>query len=99
MLVSKGKRVKTDKRDAKVIAQCLAYGTYSAVYVPDKGDDAVKEYIRMRDDHRGALKKLKQQINAFCLRHGQIYSGKSKWTAAHLEWLRHLECEGLLRET
>ena len=53
----------------------------------------------MRDDHRGALKKLKQQINAFCLRHGQIYSGKSKWTAAHLEWLRHLECEGLLRET
>ena len=99
MLVSKGKRVKTDKRDAKVIAQCLAYGTYSVVHVPDKGDDAVKEYIRMRDDHRGALKKLKQQINAFCLRHGQTYSGKSKWTAAHLEWLRKLELESLLRET
>ena len=61
MLVSKGKRVKTDKRDAKVIAQCLAYGAYRAVYVPDTGDDAVKEYIRMRDDHRVALKKLKQQ--------------------------------------
>ena len=99
MLVSKGKRVKTDKRDAKVIAQCLAYGTYSAVYVPDTGDDAVKEYIRMRDDHRVVLKKLKQQINAFCLRHGQIYSGKSKWTAAHFEWLRKLELRSLLRET
>ena len=55
--------------------------------------------LRMRDDHRVVLKKLKQQINAFCLRHGQIYSGKSKWTAAHFEWLRKLELRSLLRET
>ena len=26
----------------------------------------------MRDDHKKALKRLKQQINAFCLRHGYI---------------------------
>ena len=28
-----------------------------------------KEFLRMRDDHKLALKKAKQQILAFCLRH------------------------------
>lgn len=62
MMVFKGKRIKTDRRDAKVIAQCLAYRTYSPVYVPTKEDAAVKQYFRMRDDHKAALKKIKQQI-------------------------------------
>ena len=49
------------------IAQCLCYGGYHPVYIPTGEDDAVKEYLRMRDDHKLALKKLKQQINAFVL--------------------------------
>ena len=54
----------------------------------------------MRDDHKLALKKIKQQILAFsCLRHGFIYNaGASHWTAAHLSWLRSLEPEGLYKE-
>ena len=65
MLTQQGKRVKTDTRDARLIAQCLCYGGYHPVYIPTGEDDAVKEYLRMRDDHKLALKKLKQQINAF----------------------------------
>lgn len=64
------KKVKTDKRDAENIARCLAYHTYSPVHIPSDQDEQVKEYIRMRDDHKLALKKVKQQILAFCLRHG-----------------------------
>ena len=48
----KGKRIKTDRRDAENIARCLAFSLYSPVYVPTTEDDAVKEYIRMRDDRR-----------------------------------------------
>lgn len=44
----------------------------------------------MRDDEKIVLKKVKQQINAFCLRHGFHYTGKSKWMVTHLEWLKHL---------
>ncbi len=33
-------KVKTDKRDARKIAKCLAYGTYSPVYVPTDQDSA-----------------------------------------------------------
>ena len=70
MLTQQGQHIKTDKRDAHLIAQCLCYGGYHPVYIPTGEDDAVKEYLRMRDDHKLAFKKLKQQSNAFVLRHG-----------------------------
>ena len=98
MLTQQGKRIKTDKRDAHLIAQCLCYGGYHAVYIPTGEDDSVKEYLRMRDDHKLALKKLKQQINAFALRHGHKYEG-TKWTQKHLAWLKKLELDSMYRET
>ena len=98
MLTQQGKRIKTDKRDARLIAQCLCYGGYHPVYIPTDEDDAVKEYLRMRDDHKLVLKKLKQQINAFVLRHGHQYSG-TKWTIKHVTWLKKLELDPMYRET
>lgn len=98
MLTQQGKRIKTDKRDASLIAQCLCYGGYHPVYIPTGEDDAVKEYLRMRDDHKLALKKLKQQINAFVLRHGHQYNG-TKWTIRHITWLKKLELDPMYRET
>jgi len=98
MLTQQGQRIKTDKRDAHLIAQCLCYGGYHPVYIPTAEDDAVKEYLRMRDDHKLALKKLKQQINAFTLRHGHKYAG-TKWTIKHISWLSKLELDPMYRET
>ena len=98
MLTQQGKRVKTDARDALMIAQCLSYGGYHAVYIPTEEDDSVKEYLRMRDDHKLILKKTKQQINALCLRHGFQYDG-TNWTNKHVSWLRKLELAPLYRET
>lgn len=97
MLTQQGRRIKTDPRDALMIAQCLSYGGYHPVYIPTENDNSVKEYLRMRDDHKIALKKIKQQINAFCLRHGYHYDG-TKWTVAHLRWLKHLELSPMYRE-
>ena len=98
MSVQKGRRIKNDARDALMIAQCLANNTYHAVHVPTKDDLSVREYIRMRSDHNLALKKVKQQINAFCLRHGYKYA-KTKWTLTHIQWLRRLDFgDSLLKE-
>lgn len=97
MLTQQGVRVKTDARDARMIAKCLSYGGYHAVYIPTEDDDSIKEYLRMRDDHKLALKKVKQQINAFCLRHGHHYA-QTKWTVAHWKWLKKLELSALYRE-
>ena len=93
------KKVKTDKRDAALIARCLAHHDYSPVHIPTEQDEQVKEYIRMRQDHKLALKKIKQQILAFCLRHNYRYDGNSHWTAAHLCWLKSLQPEALYKET
>lgn len=90
MLTSKGKRIKTDSRDARLIASCLANGKYSAVHIPTKEENAVTSYIRMRTDHKISLKKLKQQINAFCLKYG-FYYVPAKWTQVHLKWLKNLQ--------
>ena len=98
MLTQQGNRIKTDKRDAHLIAQCLCYGGYHSVYVPTAEDNAVKEYIRMRDDHKLALKKTKQQINALVLRHGFKYTGTT-WTIKHVTWLKKLELAPMIRET
>ena len=99
MPVSQGrKRIKTDKRDAALIARCLAHHDYSPVHVPTAQDEETKEFIRMRDDHKLALKKVKQQILAFCLRHGYRYDG-NHWTQAHVAWLRSLKPGGLNEET
>lgn len=93
------KRIKTDKRDAEIIAKCLAQHNYSPVHIPTATDEQIKEFLRMRDDHKLALKKIKQQILAFCLRHNYRYDGNSHWTAAHLCWLKSLQPEALYKET
>ena len=92
------KRIKTDKRDAEIIGKCLAQHNYSAVHIPTAQDEEVKEFLRMRDDHKLALKKIKQQILAFCLRHNCRYEGNSHWTASHLKWLKALKPDGLYKE-
>ena len=98
MKTEKGPRIKTDKRDAKLIAECLTNNGYHAVHIPTKEDNAIKEYIRMRDDHLQLLKQTKQRTNALCLRFGYMYDG-TKWTAPHLRWLQQLQLDPVVRET
>ena len=77
MAVQKGgKKVKNDYKNSIEIARCLASGAYKPVYIPDAVDEDVRDYIRMRDDHNIAIKHIKQQLNAFCLRHGGKFEGK-----------------------
>jgi transposase len=53
----------------------------------------------MRDDVKANLKRIKQQLLAFCLRHGWVYSEtKHYWTQVHLKWLEQLKLEGVYQE-
>jgi len=100
MAVTNNRRVKTDKRDAANIARCLALKTYSEVYVLSEEDNAIKEFIRMRDDQMKMLKSTKQQILAFTLRNGcKFEGGKTHWTIKHKQWLRTLKLDGVFQET
>ena len=95
-----GRKLNNDYRDAKMIAECLAYGGYSAVHVPTELDNSVKEFIRMRDDIKENLKSIKQQIIAFLTRNGKQFEGKSFWTRKHIDWVNAVSfSESLLLDT
>lgn len=86
-----GDRVKNDRLDAQLLSKQLAFGTYSAVYVPTTKDEAVKNFTRLRNTRKTALKKAKQNLLAFLLLVGNCYPDGSYWTLKHYAWLRRQE--------
>ena len=92
MMEERGRRVKTDARDAHQIAKCLAFGVYKAVHILDETDHGVRSYMRMRTDKKKARKILMQQITAHLRLLGFNYE-KTKWTQAHLAWLKDVQKE------
>jgi len=89
-----GERIKTDRRDALKLARLLRAGELTAVWVPDTEQEAMRDLTRARDDMKSQERKARQQLNAFVLRHGQHYPrGKTRWTAAHYNWLESIRFE------
>ncbi len=97
--LNKKRKKKTDKRDARAISMALLTHSYSEVHMPDKEDESVRDYIRMRDDLKQQQKITKQQISAFCHRLGFHFEDGKYWTKKHLDWLKSLPLEGYSKET
>lgn len=83
-------KIKTDKRDACKIARLFRNGDITQVRIPPVLDEAVRDVCRARTDASDDLSRAKQRLNSFLLRNGFNYSGKSKWTPAHMRYLREL---------
>jgi transposase len=89
-----GERIKTDRRDAIKLARLLRSGDLSGVWVPDTEQEAMRDLTRARADIKAQQIKARQQLGAFLLRHGCLYSGgKSRWTKTHYNWLEELRFE------
>ena len=82
-----GDRVKTNRRDAELMAKLLRAGELTAVWVPDERHEAMRELARARDVAQKDLRVKRQQISGFLLRVGMHYPGKKTWGKAHLNWL------------
>jgi transposase len=83
-------RIKTDKRDAKKIAKMFRNGDIVEVRIPPALDEAVSDLCRARTDASDDLARSKQRLNSFLLRNGYRYDQTTKWTDAHMRYLRHL---------
>jgi transposase len=88
-----GDRVKTDRRDAIMLARLARAGELSAVRVPDAADEAVRDLVRARDDAVRERRNARHRLKALLLRNGILYSGKSSWSDAHLRWIARLKME------
>jgi transposase len=87
-----GDRVKTDRRDAASLARLHRAGELTAVWVPDAGHEAMRDLVRARLDAVHALRRARQQLSGFLLRHGCHY-GRPAWTKLHRRWLAGLKFE------
>lgn len=83
-----GDRVKTNRRDALVLARLLRAGELTAVWVPDEGHEAMRDLVRARAAAVETLRVHRQQISAFMLKHSRIYPRKKGWTMRYLRWLQ-----------
>ncbi len=83
-------KIKTDKRDACKIAKLFRNGDITVVRIPPALDEAVRDVCRARTDATDDLSRAKQRLSAFLLRNGFNYTGRSKWSAAHMRYLREL---------
>ncbi len=81
-----GERIKTDRRDATALARLHRAGELTPVWVPDPEHEAMRDLVRARADMAEALRKARQRLNGFLLRHGRSYDAK-RWTWRHREWL------------
>jgi transposase len=82
-----GERVKTNRRDAVTLARLLRAGELTAVWVPDATHEAVRDLVRAREAAAQDLRRKRQQLLSFLLRHGRIFDGRKHWTMAHRRWL------------
>jgi transposase len=83
----KGDRVKTDRKDAELLARCLIAGSLTAVVVPSPQVEAAREVVRAHDACRRDLMNARHRVSKMLLRHGRVYPKDSAWTQEHRRWL------------
>jgi transposase len=80
-------RVKTDRKDAELLARQLLAGSLTAVVVPPVEVEAAREMTRAHDVCRQELMRARHRVSKMLLRHGQVYPKPKTWTAEHRRWL------------
>lgn len=88
-----GQRIKTDRRDAVMLARLHRAGELSAIWVPDPAHEAMRDLIRLRTDAGDQIRRARQQVQSFLLRYSRIYTGRAAWTQAHFQWLSEQKFE------
>jgi transposase len=81
-------RIKTDARDALLLARLLRMDQIVQVRVPSVEQEAARDLVRAREDTRGDLMRCRHRLSKLLLRHGIVYSGGHPWNGMHETWLR-----------
>lgn len=82
-----GDRVKTDRRDALMLAKLHRAGELTPVWVPDQAHEAMRDLVRCRATAGQLQKCARQRLHSFLLRSDRIYRGTQPWTKVHYRWL------------
>ena len=81
-----GERIKTDRRDARKLAELHRAGLLTVVRAPTLAEEAVRDLCRARDDARVGRQRSRHRLGKLLLRRGLHYPGRA-WTQAHRRWI------------
>jgi len=90
--VKAGDRVKTDRRDARKLAEYLKAGLLTEVAPPTECQEAVRDLVRQRDVAVKDLTQARHRLSKFLLRR-HLSCKATNWTQKHLDWLNKLQFE------
>ena len=94
-----GERLKTDRRDALMLARLHRAGELTLVWVPNQEQEAIRDLTRAREDMKAIELKARQQLGALLLHHGRVYQdGKSRWTQAHFQCLETVKFDSPVQQ-
>lgn len=93
--VKPGSAIKTDRRDARKLAELLRAGMLTEVTPPTEDEEAVRDLTRSRDDAQRDLTRARNRLAKFMLRRGVVYAvdRKPTWSQKYRSWLRALTFE------
>jgi transposase len=78
--------IKTDRRDAIMLARLSRAGELTKVWVPDCAHEAMRDLIRVREVASKDVRQVRQRIQGFLLRYGRRYAG-AVWKRSRRVWL------------
>ncbi len=88
-----GDRVKTDRRDARKLAELFRAGLLTDVRPPTPKEEAVRDLCRCREDAKEDQMRARHRLDKFLVRRGLIYTGGSLWTTTHASWIATIRFE------
>ncbi len=95
-----GERIKTDRRDARKLAEYLQGGHLTPVHPPTPAQEAARDVCRAREDVQQDRMRCRHRLSKFLLRRGVSYShGRKHWTQAHRTWLAKLSFDERAAQT
>jgi len=90
---ARGDRVKSDRKDAELLARLLIAGSLKAVSVPPDWLESVRHLARVREAARRDLGRSRQRVSKLLLVEGRVYPGATAWTRAHRRWIASQQFE------
>jgi len=89
-----GDRIKTDRRDARMLGEMLRADLLTEVRPPSPEDEALRDLCRAREDAKEDQTRARHRMSKFLLRRDLRFDGgKKNWTQAHHAWLRRLRLD------
>ena len=67
-----GDKIKTDRKDAELLARLLLAGQLKAVAVPPPAFEAARHLARAREQVRGDLMRCRHRVSKLLLLHGRV---------------------------